>query len=481
MALAVLWTKIGRSWPHHLGAIFILMAVTYHGVSEVLITLFPNKNSYRPLFNPQYLAQFVLLVSVAILIFSIAYVCALGPRPEPLIPPDQVGVNLTKRIFDYRVLLIVTGALLLLTLNGQGYLSNGAIYPGGGCRNHAWAYAAVLHSWRCAFWVHFPDALRPALDVYGPGYPVANLSLVGERLTILTSALMLLFALNRFSVKICRRHVAFAFLMLFLFAWAITAARGIEGRYEANSRASVRLTFLTVGLTHIFSQTTWNEIGYTLSYRLDGNSYGAMSLQALENGSTPVGPKPLINDVLLAIPSFIDPDKDQTNPNERSEKLYVEENLPIPELNLSPGIYTDILPTQLGGLTGILGPLGMLCAAMALGLGFAGLDRWLRHGLGPGRTLVSLGFFYCVLNYEGSWDTYTITARGILLLLAIMFPLLAIRRSVRRGDQRPGTDSRLRGVGYQQRVALVAGHEAGGQRPSSIATSSFTGEIDESD
>ena len=442
MALAFLWAKIGRSWPHYLGAIFILMAVIYYGVSEVLIALFPNKNSYRPLFNPQYLAQFVLLVSVAILIFSIAYVCTVGPRPESVVPPDEVGLALTKRIFDYRILLIVTGPLLLLTLNGQGYATNGAINPGGGAgtalglTQQFFILGVVLSGF--AFLMRFGQRwMFTVLMIQS-----LILSLVGERLAILTGALMLLFALNRFSVKIRRRHVAFAFLMLFLFGWAITAARGVEGRYESSSGASVRLTFLTVGLTHIFSPTTWGEIEYTLSYRLDGNSYGAMSLQALENGSTPVGPKPLINDVLLAIPSFLNPSKDQSNPNERSEKLYVEENLPIPELHLSPGIYTDILPTQLGGLTGILGPLGMLFAAMALGLGFAAIDRWLRHGLGPGRTLVSLGLFYCVFNYEGSWDTYTITARGILLLLAIMLSLLAIRRSVRHGDRRPGTDGR---------------------------------------
>jgi hypothetical protein len=455
MALALLWAKIGRSWPHYLGAIFILMAVIYHGVSEVLIAIFPNQNSYRPLFNPQYLAQFVLLVSVAILIFSITYVCTVGPRPELLVPPDEVGASLTKRIFDYRILLIVTGPLLLLTLNGQGYATNGAINPGGGVgttlglTQQFFILGVVLSGF--AFLVRFGQRwMFTVLMIQS-----LILSLVGERLAILTGALMLLFALNRFSVKIRRRHVAFAFLMLFLFGWAITAARGVEGRYESSSGASVRLTFLTVGFTHLFSSTTWGEIEYTLSYRLDGNSYGAMSLQALENGSTPVGSKPLINDMLLAIPSFINPSKDQANPIERSEKLYVEENLPIPELYQAPGIYIDILPTQLGGLTGILGPLGMLCAALALGLGFAALDRRLRYGLGPGRTLVSLGFFYCLFNYEGSWDTYTITARGILLLLAIMLPLLAIRRSVRRGDQRPGVDGRPLGVGYQQRVVLA--------------------------
>ena len=435
MALAVLWAKLGPSWYRHFGAIFIVMAVLYHGVGGVLTAFFPAQNPYRSLFMPKYFTQFVLLVSVAILIFTIAYVCAVGPRPGPLVPPDDVGANFTKRIFDYRILLIVTAPLLILTLNGQGYGPNGVKNPGAGVgtalglTQQFFVLGVVLSGF--AFLMRFGQRWMFSVLMIQS----IILSLAGQRFVIFLGALMLVFTLRRFSVKISRRHVAFAIITLSLFAWAITAARGVEGRFESNSGASARLTYLTVGFTHLFSPTTSDEIEYTLGYRLDGDSYGGMSLQALQNGSTPVGLRPLINDVLLAIPSFLNPHKDQTNSADRSEKLYVEENLPIPELQTSPGVYTDILPTQLGGLVGILGPLGILCAALALGLGFAMLDRRLRYGLGPGRTLVSLGMLYCVLDYEGSWDTYTVTARGILLILAVILPPLAIRRGVLRNQR----------------------------------------------
>jgi hypothetical protein len=189
---------------------------------------------------------------------------------------------------------------------------------------------------------------------------------------------------------------------------------------------------MTTGLRHLFSASTGNEIAYTLGYRLDGNSYGAMSLQALGNGSSPVGLTPLRNDVLLAIPSFLNPRKDQSSLDSRSEKLYVEEHLPLPELQTSAGVYSDILPTELGGLIGIIGPSGLIFAAVALGVGFGVLDRWLSRSLGPGRMLVALGALYSVLSYEGSWDTYTTTARGILVLVALMVPILVVKKSVER-------------------------------------------------
>jgi hypothetical protein len=154
-----------------------------------------------------------------------------------------------------------------------------------------------------------------------------------------------------------------------------------------------------------------------------------MELQALRSGSNPVGLTPLKNDVLLAIPSFLNPNKDSGDIGNRSEKLYVEEHLPIPELLAGDtGTYHDILPTQLGGLLGILGEGGMLAAAIFLGCMFAMLDRWLHRNLGPVRMLLSLGALYCVLDYEGSWDTWTITMRGIMILVVLVGGLLGVHR-----------------------------------------------------
>jgi hypothetical protein len=438
VALGLLFAKLGRTWFRHLGAIFILMAVLYHGVGEILIALFPSENPYRPLFDPKYVGQFVLLVSMAILVLTIAYVWAIGKRPGPVPPADTPGAALTKRIFDYRLMLLVTVPLLILTLGGQGYGSNGGLNGGAGIgttlglTQQFFILGIVLSGFGFVMrfgrrWI-FPVLVAQSL----------TLAVTGQRFPILIGAVMLIYALSLLGMKFERRLV-FGLVVLVLLAWVITASRAAEGRYATTSAASVRLTFLTTGLSNLFTSSTGQGLAFTLGYRLDGNSYGAMSLEALDNGSSPVGLTPLKNDVLLAIPSFLNPSKDRTAVEDRSEKLYVEHHLPIPELQTSAGNYLDILPTQLGALTGILGPIGLFFAAFALGLAFAALDRWLRRGLGPMRILVSLGVLYCVLDYEGSWDTYTTTARGILLLLALMVPILAIKQATQRAYRRAGS------------------------------------------
>ena len=427
-ALVLLFARLRQGWFRYLGAIFILMAVFYHGVSEIFAALFPEVDSYRSLFGPAYADQFILLVSTAILAFTVAYCCAIGRKRQVSPAADPHAVAVTASIFDYRVLLLVTGPLLVLTLGGQGYASNGGLNSGTGVGTvlgltEQFFILGVMLS-GLGLIIRFGQ--RWFLPVLGAQSLL--LALVGERRAILVGAVMLVCALARMGLKIRRRQAYACVALLLVIAWAVTAARGAEGRYASTSGASVRLTFLTTGVSHLFSASTGEEIVYTLGYRLDGDSYGAMSLEALASGSSPVGLTPLKNDVLLAIPSFLYPQKDQSNVADRSEKLYVEENLPIPELQTSPGVYIDILPTQLGGLTGILGPVDMICAAFILGLAFAALDRWLARRLGPMRMLIFLGFLYSVLDYEGSWDTYTTTARGIFLLIIFLAPIVALKQ-----------------------------------------------------
>lgn len=427
-ALLLLFAKLGKSWRHNIGAIFIVVAVAYHGLGEILIALSPGYDPYRPLVNPNDVSQFVLLISVAILLFTIAYASVVGKRWEP--PADELGAALTVRFFDWKLMAVVTLPLLLLTLGGQGYGSNGAgvgaVSATLGLTQQFFILAIVLTGFGIVMrfgskWAVWAIVLQSVA-----------LALVGERLAIAIGAIMLVYLLSQFGVRLRRLTAIMGLVVLLLFGLAITAARGAEGRFGTTATSSVRLTFVTTGLKNLFASTTRQELAFTIGYRLDGNSYGGMEQEALQGGSSPVGVTPIKNDFLDAIPSFLNPNKDLGNVGNRVEKNYVEEHLPIPELQIgTTGTYLDILPTQLGGLLGEFGMWGMFFGAVLLGFGFAALDRWLRRGLGPSRVLITLGFLYCVLDYEGSWDTYTTTARGVLLLVFLIGGIQLARWLVR--------------------------------------------------
>jgi hypothetical protein len=432
VAVLLIFVRLGRTWIRHIGAIFVVMAVIYHGVGEILIALFPGQDPYRPLIDPQYVDDFVLLISVAILLFALAYVIAIGKRQD--MPPtfDSADAQLTTRLFDWRLMAIITIPLLALTADGQGYGSNGGAQGTGvavtlGLVQQFFVIGIVLTSFALAMRLGSRSVLWLLV------LQSVVLALSGERAVIAIAAVLLVAVLSKFGVHSSRKQLVTGLLLLLVFGWVITSARAAEGRFATTAGSTIRLQFIGEGIRHLTSAQTREQIAFTLGSRLDGNSFGALELQALHSGSSPVGLTPLKNDLLLALPSFLNPNKDSEDVGTRVEKVYVEEHLPIYELEQPGNTYEDIVPTQLGGLTGIIGPQFMLVVSFLLGLGFAGADRWLRRERGPMRTLIFIGLLGCVLDYEGSWDEYTTTARGILLLLIIVGALVGLRALARRG------------------------------------------------
>jgi hypothetical protein len=114
--------------------------------------------------------------------------------------------------------------------------------------------------------------------------------------------------------------------------------------------------------------------------------------------------------------------------------LWAEEHLALPPRALSNA---GFIPTEVGGSMGYFGPWAVLAISLLLGFAFGWIDRWLRRGVDPGRILVGLGLLYCVLDYEGSWDTYTITFRDIAVLLVAAWGFQSVRAVVERDGRRP--------------------------------------------
>jgi oligosaccharide repeat unit polymerase len=431
LALFLLFSRIGRGVLTRSGAIFILAATAYHGLNEILLWLFPDRDFYRRLVAPAHVSQFVLWISIAILLLTVAYLGALG-RPPELELKHEIDWQRTRirRVFDWRLMLIAVTPLMILTVVGQGYAGGAIVGPdtsqplqvGAGL---ALQFLLILIAFAsfgivCRFGRQW---LLPVLLVQS-----AMLAFIGARFIILVSALMLLYALARVGIPAGRKQLGLGLVALLLLALVITSARAAEGRFSTAANGSLRFDFLAAGVTNIGSPDTWDLVAGDFGYRLDGNSFGAMELQALDAGWPPLGITPLVNDVLLAIPSFLNPAKTSSALENRSEKQYAEVYLGLPVPEIYPGVRADILPTQLGAAIGFWGPWGMLLTALVIGVIFGRADRWLLRRLTPSRLLIGAGFLFCVLSYEASWDIYSVTFRGILLLLPLIW-LIQGRRS----------------------------------------------------
>jgi hypothetical protein len=351
--------------------------------------------------------------------------------------------KVTARFFDWKIMLLAAAPLIFLTLGGQGYLSNIDNLPnqnagvGVGLSNQYLIIALVLASFGIV--TRFGRrALLPVVLAQS-----ALMAAVGERAGIVITTVLLLYALGRFGVHMRRTQVIAGALVAVFLTLVITSARAAEGRFVATSADSLRFGFLVAGVVNIGSPSAMRQLSADLGYRFDGNSFGSMELQALDRGAPTLGTAPLTNDVLLAIPSFLNPAKDSTDLGQRVEKVYAEEHLGLTYLEVAPGVWTDILPTQIGGTLGYWGPLGMLAAGAFLGFVIGLSDRWLLRGMGPARLLIGLGLLSCVLSYDSSLDIYTTSFRGILLLLAVLWLLKGGRRSLKRAGSRLRVPSRV--------------------------------------
>jgi hypothetical protein len=252
----------------------------------------------------------------------------------------------------------------------------------------------------------------------------AALTLVDSRYSVLIAAAVLLFVLSRAGIPIRAKQLWLAGAAFLLIALVISSGRAAQGRFDVSAGAALRLDFLTTGIANLVSPTTWEGVSADLGYRFDGNSFGAMELDANDRWHMhTLGVRPLVNDVLLAIPSFLNPNKTLAPVETRSEKEYAEIYLDLPLPYVVPGVHEDILPTQLGALIGMFGTWGLLLASVMLGAAFALADSWLLRRLTPLRLLLGIGLFTCALSYQASWDVYSITFRGIVLLVPLLWVL----------------------------------------------------------
>jgi len=424
----VRWTIHGQ-WARHAGALLLVVASAYHGLTEVVQALFPGRNTYRNYVTQAQRDDWVLLVSGALLIYALAYTLAVRRRESPEPPVTSIeGLNL-------RWLLLITVPLLVLSMLGFAFVvGNGD--PTGGADNYLVTglvgQFTVFLTAVCGALVIIRFGVRWALPVLL--LEAIVISTIGARGMVIVTCVMTLYGAALAGVRIPRRQLATAVALVAVLGMTISATRAIEGRQAFNPDAGPmdRVQALGRGLAAVPSGKGLDSILDDFVYRLDGNTFGAIVLDSLGRGSQPVGAETIKNSIDLAVPSFLNPTKLESDTTQRSEKQYYAREFGTPQRSVR-----DILPTVWGVMLGYGGPFALLVWSLLLGLVMAVVDRRMVRGTTAVYFLLGMGLVQFVLSYEQGPQQLFLGMRGVLLVAAAVWVINTWRLTGKRSDHAP--------------------------------------------
>lgn len=429
VAVGVMHWAVGGHWARHAGALLLLVAVAYHGATEIVQAVFPGRNVFRQYVTQGQIDVWVFLVSGALLLYAVAYALALGRKHRATSPATVSVEGLSLKWF-----LLVTVPVIWMALNGFAFMA------GNGATSRASMNDYLLSGLVVQF-VIVLLAVCSALAIIRVGtrwaLPVllaqsALVATVGARSMVVIACVMALYGAALAGVRIPRKQLVSAGLIVVVLGMTISASRAVEGRtpFDAEAGAGQRIAALGVGLTALPTRQGMDHVLDDFVYRLDGNMFGARVLAALERGARPVGAETFENNLRLAIPSSIYPAKLRSSSLDRNEKDFFAARFGLPSTS-----QTDVLPTVWGTMVGYGGPFVLLVLSALLGLAVARVDRWITRGSSPLFFILGLGIVQFVLSYERGWQAFFVQMRGVVLLVAAVGIVLVVRRSLvsRRG------------------------------------------------
>lgn len=425
-AVVLVFAVLRRRAFSHVGMWFLLVAVAYHGLTEVFQYFVGANAAYRH-FGSDQAQAFVPYVSLALFLYAIVYLAVLARRPvfsEARAEPGDTAQLL--RVLDWRALGLLVVPLLLLTVQGQGWTvetgstgTAGTGYWATGLTQQFLGLGIVL----LAFVVLVRNEGRHAGWVFVA--QTVAVTLLGERFLIIVASVMLLYAMRWYGFRFTRRQIIGGCAVLFGALLMISSVRAHQGRgvFHRGENVSVRASALWGGLVGLPSADTRKQVITDYLNRFDGNAFPGLLLSQQQQGIPPVGVEPMLNNVRLAVPSFLNPSKLGTSDEQRSETLYIERRF-----GLDPA--TAYLPTQFGSALGYAGLKGVFLFSLLLAGGLARLDGWALKRRSALHLIVALGVLKCCVDYERGFDTWVLMARGVLVMLLALVVWEFLRRHV---------------------------------------------------
>ncbi|WP_433553696.1 hypothetical protein ACQP08_11010 [Micromonospora zamorensis] len=424
--VAVVWVHatIRGEWLRRPGALMLLAAVVFHGVTEVMQAVWPGRNFFRTFVDQRLIDDWVLLVSAAVACYALAYglIVVRSWRDKPAAHAhDEVG--LARLRLPWLLLLVVP--LLVATSQGKGALqplSPGAVDQdiperGGVLVDLAGEFlvpvvaitgAVVVIRWGMRW-------LVPVLAAQG-----ALLAMAGTRAMIVFAAVLTLVGAALHGLRPSRRQVALVLVVVAAFTALISSTRAVAGRevFDAGQGGGERAEALLDGAAKINTEESREAILNDVVYRFDGNTFGALVFDSLRGAGQPVGLETVGNNLAMLVPSFLAPGKlGNRSLEQRSEESYIDSAHGLSQ-------HVDWLPTMLGTVVAYYGPVGLLLIAVLLGVGVGAAELFALRSMSTARVVFVVGLGQCALLY-GSGPQPVITTLRMVVVLALLMSAVA--------------------------------------------------------
>ena len=446
-AIMLLRHRLGRRWLRRPMTLLVLTSAVYQGVSSLLLAL-PFVHAwdvYRIGVRQSYVDSATLIMSAAMLAFTVTYLLTCPERPVTTVSPDDI--RRTASTLDWRWLVCACAPLAVLTYEGRGYnsvLTTGL--PGTSLStNLASTFFIVL-----VVLTAFSFLLRHGVRWFVPVMLVQSLLLAaaGERTPVIVDAITLILLLAHAGLRPQRRQLLAAGAVTVIAALAITGVRAEQGRalYYRNSGLSARVTALGGGLSAA-TKTPAGQNGPGLvaqaAIRLDGVDFAGAILQSVSLGQSRLSAAYVPESLLLAVPSAAWPSKLEHG-NGLNPTLLELDDFGLQQINF--------LPTLPGLYTGFLSPPWLVLFLASLGVAFGLAERVLFRRFTSARLILLAATVLAAFTYEAGLPEMLIALRAGVAMAVVVKIIEAMRvRNARR--RRLAVSGSLTGLLGQPRTA----------------------------
>lgn len=402
-----LWRRSKRIGGGHLAAMFATAWFLFSDVARLTLVLTPGRwrspvmDVYQSV-TVDSLDRWMLWSTVLLCAFAVGTTIARrrGPEAPSVTPPTSLRPVTARRC---AVALIPLFPALLF--RSSSFVSGLAVQ-----------YTMLLISLA----VIDLSLRRPKRTLLYVAAGCGLMTLFGQRLEVVTVAVLSLGTVVWLGGKIDRRRLVRAALVVAVVLVAISGGRQTADRQVlTESRTADRLAALYDGLGVGFTGRSLKAQFEDVTERIDANAFGAVVLETQRHNDTRIGWATVRNSLLLSIPSFLYNSKIERPLWDRNEKAYIVHTYDLP-------IRQDFIPGWGPTVVSWWGPTIAVGVFGMIGFSVGALDRWLRRRT-LARLLVGLHVALGACLFERGPEGLILILRGAVPLLVVYGYLRILR------------------------------------------------------